>query len=551
MLLGAVAVACGGAAPEATSGPPSTRPPAEGAAPASDTPPAPDPDQPADGEPADGEAADGVSADGVSADGEPADGEPADGEAAQSAAADARAGENIAWTPCGAGLECGFVEVPADYRAPGGASLKIAVNVHRAAIPAERIGYLVVNPGGPGESGVEMVAGAPFGQFSAPVTDRFDIVGFDPRGVGLSEPAFACGRPGEQLALLAAIDGPVDTGGETDSAEAAAGLCIQSMGPVGGLLHSAYVARDIDEIRKALGAGAISYLGFSYGSALGAWYATLFPDSVRAMVVDGADNPVKPVGSRQERIDDEFETLATLADFLDRALSACADPDCPIFDDGDPVGYFQRAAGKLHLVNAAAGHPQAGAFGVISTLYSEDTWPALWYGLYELNEYDDPSILAEFAGFQMGPEPGAASFTAHVNCLDDWALHPQLDRAARLGDSDAVTAAAGARLPLLAATDPFIADVCPFYDQFPPEPLQGPLDGGGVPILVVGNHDDPFTAFRESEELATEILANGYLVEVAHPTHVVYPDNRCVNDHVHAVLIDGRYPAERRLSCPG
>ncbi len=117
------------------------------------------------------------------------------------------------------------------------------------------------------------------------VLDHFDIVGFDPRGVGASEPAFACGAPGERLALLATIDLPIDTDSEVAAGEAAANLCIESMGPVGGLLHSEYVARDMDEIRKALGADRISYLGFSYGSTLGVWYATLFPGSVRAMVV--------------------------------------------------------------------------------------------------------------------------------------------------------------------------------------------------------------------------------------------------------------------------
>ena len=460
------------------------------------------------------------------------------------------AGEQIDWAPCGPGVECGFVAVPGDYRDPEAGSIRIAVNVHRATSPDERIGYLLVNPGGPGESGVELVHAAPYGAFSEEVTARFDIVGFDPRGVGDSEPVFACGTSGEQLALLATIDGPVDAPDEIAAGEAAANLCVESMGPAGGRLHSASVARDMDEIRKALGADQVSYLGFSYGSTLGVWYATLFPDSVRAMVVDGADNPPRPVATQQERIDDDLETADTFSVFLERALTACADPDCPIYNDGNPVGYFHQAVEKLPLVSAAAAdHPQAGALGVISTLYSEDTWPALWQGLYDLEEYDDPSILVEFAGLQLGPDPGAASFTAHVNCLDDWAMHPELDRTTRLSDFSATNAAIAEMFPLLAALEPFTPDACPFFDQFAPEPLDGPLDGSGVPILVVGNHDDPFTSFRESEELATETLSNGYLVETYHPTHVVYPNNGCVNDHVHEVLIQGRYPGERRLLC--
>ncbi len=407
-----------------------------------------------------------------------------------------------------------------------------------------------MNPGGPGESGVKFVHGIPFGLFTDEVVSHFDIVGFDPRGVGASEPEFACGAPGEQLALLATIDEDIDTPDEIAAGEAAANLCIQSMGLIGGLLHSEYVANDLDEIRKALGADQISYLGFSYGSTLGVWYATLFPESVRAMVVDGADNPVDPATTQQERIDEVVEEIAPLAASLEQALVACANPRCPIYNDGDPVGYFKQAVAKLDLVNAAAdNHPLAGFFGVISTLYSEEAWPSLWRGLFELNENDDPSTLLRFAGIQLGPEPTAANFTAHVNCLDGWILQPELDRATRLDDHVVIDATINEKFPLLALLDTSFPGACPFYDQFAPNPLEGPLDGGGVPILVVGNRSDPFTPFTESEELVTETLSNGYLLETSHFSHVVYPKNECVNDHIHSVLLDGASPGDRRLFC--
>ena len=349
---------------------------------------------------------------------------------------------------------------------------------------------------------------------------------------------------------LPQLTGPIDTPDEIAAGEAAANLCIQSMGPVGGLLHSEYVANDMDEIRKALGADQISYLGFSYGSALGVWYATLFPKSVRAMVVDGADNPVDKAATQQERVDEAIEEVSPIAALLEQALTACAGPRCPIYNDGDPVGYFNQAVTKLDLViRAADNHPLAGLFGVVSTLYSEGTWPGLWTGLFELNENDDPSTLLEFARIQLGDEPTAASFTSHVNCLDGWVLYPELDRATLLDDSIIIDAAIEEMFPLFASIYPSFPRACAFYDQFAPEPLEGPLDGGGAPILVIGNHSDPFTSFGESEELATETLSNGYLLEVSHFSHTVYPNNECVNNHVHRVLIDGAYPSERRLSC--
>ena len=484
-------------------------------------------------------------------------------------------GEQIDWTPCGP-LECGSIQVPADYRNPDAGSIRIAVNVHRATSPEERIGYLLVNPGGPGANGTRMAFGALVGGFSDEIVERFDILGFDPRGVGISDemvakgldqlgidlrivfeggsgPDFACGEPGEQLALLASIDGAIDTPEEIAAGEAAANLCIHSMGQVGALLGSEYVARDMDEIRKALGAEQISYYGVSYGSALGAWYATLFPMSVRAMVVDGASNPVDPATTQQERVDGEVEEQLVKETVLEKALTACADPECPIYNDGDPVGYFSEAVTKLGLVNAAMdNHPQAGYYGVISTLYNEGLWPDLWQGLYELNENDDPAILRKSAEVQfLGRDPTAARFTNHVNCLDQWSLHPELDRSARVDDVALVDAAIKERLPLRGAMRSYswLVEPCPFYDQFAPEPLAGPLGGGGVPILVVGNHSDPATQFSESEELATETLSNGYLLETSHFKHGVYPQNTCVNNHVHRALIDGELPSERRVFC--
>lgn len=457
--------------------------------------------------------------------------------------------EKIDLFPCGGGIECGLLDVPADYRNPGAGSIKIAVNVRRADSPGERIGYLFVNPGGPGGSGLKLARNSER-VFADELLSRFDIVGFDPRGVGVSDPEFACGAPGERLALLKSIDGDIDTPEEIATGEAAANLCIESMGPVGGLLHSEYVARDMDEIRQALGAEQISYLGFSYGAALGVWYATLFPESVRTMVVDGADNPVDQADTQQERMEEAFEEYAPFEENLERALTACDSADCPIHNGGNPIGYYYRAAEKLHLVNSAAGGvPYAAFLGVVTPLYNEAEWPDLWQGLYELNEEDDPTILLKFVMRQLDDEPTAANFTAHVNCLDGFALKPELDSTIRLDDLVVFDAAFEEKFPLIEAADFDFPSACPFYDQFAPEPLEGALDGGAVPILVIGNRSDPATSFGESEELVAETLSNGYLLETSHARHGVYPDNECVNERVHKALIDGVYPSERRVMC--
>ena len=417
----------------------------------------------------------------------------------------AAAGEQIDWRPCGK-FGCGSIQVPADYRDPAAGSIRIAVNVHRATAPEKRIGYLLVNPGGPGGSGLAMAFGATgVRTFSDEIVERFDILGFDPRGVGLldelvvifekagidltalvgggSEPEFACGGPGEQLALLASIDMPIDTPEEIAAGEAAANLCIQSMGPVGGRLHSEYVARDMDEIRKALGAEQISYYGGSYGAELGVWYATLFPDSVRAMVVDSARNPFpsdpdrpEPESKPEAPKPESVSQTAGQEVRLEEALTACADSECPIYNDGDPVGYYRQAAAKMDLVNAAAKHPRAGYYGVYRAARDETGWPDLWQGLFELYENDDPAILLKYARKERYIRGIGASFNNHISCLDQWVVDPENDRATRLEEEAKLPHAKTRdpdKYPLMGLLPrPSLPDACTFYDQFAPNRLR-------------------------------------------------------------------------------
>ena len=129
-------------------------------------------------------------------------------------------------------------------------------------------------------------------------------------------------------------------------------------------------------------------------------------------------------------------------------------------------------------------------------------------------------------------------------------MYPELDRDTRLSDAEAADVVIDERFPLLALISPPLPSACLFYDQFAPDPLRGPLDGGNVPILIIGNHADPATPFGESEELATDTLTNGYLVETSHIAHIVYPHNPCVNTLVHQALIHTQYPTTRRVTCP-
>lgn len=457
--------------------------------------------------------------------------------------------ESIVWGECVSGLECGFVEVPTDYNDSAAGTLQIAVNVFRALKPDEKIGYLLVNPGGPGASGKEIVDAAQL-VFTDEILDRFDIIGFDPRGVGESEPTFACGPTGAVLDAFNTTDPPVDTPEEVAIVEQALENCVDSMGAAAGRIHSEFVARDMDEIRKALGAEQISYLGFSYGSALGLWYASLFPDQVRAMVVDGADNPLDDQSTLEIRVANEIDESREFERLLNEALLSCDSAECPIFNDGDPVGYYLDAVDKFGLVVAdVSDNPTAAILGLVQPLYNEASWPSLHQALFELQENDDATIFASLARSQMLASEEGVNITGYINCLDSYSLFPELDRGIQLADEIATDAAGREELPLLFAAVLPSVNPCPFLDSIAPAPFEGVLDGGGVPIMVIGNTSDPATPFTESEEVATETMSNGYLVEVDHPSHVVYPSNDCVNGYVHGLLIGNELPADKRVSC--
>ena len=453
--------------------------------------------------------------------------------------------DSVDWVPCG-DIECGTVQVPADYEDPSLGTISIAINRVAAADPADRLGVLLVNPGGPGASGLGLAAAFGFGVFPQSIPNSFDVIGFDPRGVGQSGPEFGCGASGEQLAILADVEDLFDTPEEIAAGEAAVDLCVESMGPLAGRIHTDYVVRDMDEIRKAIGEEQISFLGYSYGSLIGAWYATLFPDNVRAMVIDGADNPLDDDGTFEERLASAREEIQPIEGLLGEALAACDDATCPIFNDGDPVGFYFDAAEKFDLINQANANNDDTAFlAVITPLYQQRQWPELWDALAALEERDDPSLFSELAQFQLGPDPGLVNITAHINCLDGWALRPEKTREVRLAESAEffeIEDQLIAEFPLLGAIDSSNPGTCNFYDDIAPTPLAVPFDGGDVPILVIGNVSDPVTSFGESEELATEILSNGRLVKVDHPDHTVFPFNTCVNDVVEAALLDMAFP---------
>ena len=311
------------------------------------------------------------------------------------AAAAAAAGASaIAWQTCRSGFDCGRVQVPLDHDQPGGDQISLSLIRLPASSPSRRIGSLFLNPGGPGGSGVEFARDiAKF--MPLEIRARFDIVGFDPRGIGESTPLRCFDTFAESVAVLPAFSFPVTTEQEREQRAAnrtLAAACAEHAGPILNHMSTADVARDLDALREAVGDSRLSYVGFSYGSILGQTYANLFPHRVRALVIDGVVDPIAwttgyGAANRRlpfsTRIGSAVGSQATLDEFF--RLCDLAGPDCALA--GDASGRFAALAARLRekpleIIDPGTGQPFPLTYDLLisatlGALYQPESWPEL------------------------------------------------------------------------------------------------------------------------------------------------------------------------------
>jgi len=268
------------------------------------------------------------------------------------------------------------------------------------------------------------------------------------------------------------------------------------------------------------------------------------------MVLDGADNPLADPEGIAELAEEARSNVGPLHEQFEAAIDSCDTADCPIWNDGDPQGFWFNTAEKLDIVaEARGGNTDAVVLGIIGHLYNQQQWPDLHDSIFDLAENDDPGgflAAADIAGVV-----DEASIVAHINCLDSWALFEEgtlEEEVARIfEEGEQLEAILDGEFPLLDVVDlPDQWSSCIFYDAIDPPEFTGTYDGGNIPILVVGNESDPITPFNRSETFANEVLADGRLIRVSHPAHTVYPSNSCIIDFVHAALIDADYPTSEQ-----
>ncbi len=467
---------------------------------------------------------------------------------ASSGASSAGTGAAVSWTSCSgaagpSGFQCTNVAVPRNPANPQGPTISLALD--RRPASGAYIGVLLVNPGGPGVSGVDFLPEI-VKLLPSSILDHFDVIGFDPPGVARSAP-IDCGTTSQMLNFINVNPAPTSPGGlagllSADRAFAVA--CQAGSGGELGYVSTADAAMDMDYIRKALGVATINYLGFSYGTFLGATYANLFPKHLRAMVLDGAINPALGVLASLD-----YQSTAFEGDLNSMFASCQANATCPWRPGADPLKAFEA------LVVAVTSKPlavtgSAQAFGpaqllyaTAAGLYSQSSWPTLEAGLAALTD-GNPSILHalfdSYIGLSAGHLGNELEAETAVNCLDAPAPSVQAVEAA--------APAAQAAAPVFGLMNLYSELVCSVWPtSATSKPAILPAVGA-PPIVVVGTTGDPATPYSEAVALASE-LRSGVLVTRVGEGHTAYAYSSCVRSYVDSYLLDLTVPPAG-LRCP-
>jgi pimeloyl-ACP methyl ester carboxylesterase len=439
------------------------------------------------------------------------------------------------WENCGGGYECADITLPLDYDDASAGTITLPLIRRPSDSQNERIGSLLVNPGGPGVSGVDFVRSASL-LFSADVRERFDVVGWDPRGVAGSDPAVDC--VDDLDAYVSGDPSPEDVAEQqalNDAAQQLAQGCVERSGDVLPYLSTDYTARDMDRIRAALGDEKLTYFGYSYGTYLGAVYAELFPTHIRAMVLDAAADP--SITAQQ----DTKNQVLGFEHAFDAFLADCArNPGCPYYSDGNPGAAFDALMDRLDTQPIAGDSTlDVGSglaiLGVASALYSEDSWPVLADALAAA-EAGDGSQLLDLSSFITG-RIGPGSYTDELEqriaiiCMDFERL--TYDEKVQLIRELAVEAPRFGEAGIGPAGDP--CDYWPVPSPSTPRRIEAP---GSPPIVVIGTTGDPATPYQQAVSLA-EQLSRGVLLTLVAERHTAYGGlTSCIDDAVDAYLID-------------
>nr|WP_240188710.1 alpha/beta hydrolase [Nakamurella flavida] len=431
----------------------------------------------------------------------------------------------------------------------------LAVIRKPATDQSTRIGSAVFNPGGPGGSGVDIVA--QFGAFGVggDLNRRFDLVGFDPRGVGASLPVVTCQTGAERDADRAAsvrLATDADVQAADARAEAFAQACTARTGEAQGIdgatflgtLGTRDVVRDMDVLRAALGDNKLTYVGFSYGTLLGTIYAEQFGGNVRAMVLDGAVDPV------QDPAESNLDQAKGFQSAFDSFAASCAQqPGCVLgTDPAQASAVFQSLTRPLldtplPLADGRVLTYSDALTGTIQAMYSETFWTPLSEALLSLSQGKGDQLMAlADAYLQRDAQGGYSSlqdaFTA-IGCMDNPREDDPQEQLALIAESNAAAPFADSGEPPLVTRGP-----CDFWPADPTLVPHVPEVPGLAPVLVISTTGDPATPYQAGVDLAEQL--GGRLLTVEGTRHTAYLSAgiTCVDDAATQYLTDLTLPAD-------
>jgi pimeloyl-ACP methyl ester carboxylesterase len=445
------------------------------------------------------------------------------------------------------GLQCARLTVPLDYASPQGDTITIGVLRHKAS--GDRLGALVLNPGGPGASGMVAAASLASQVSSSELGQRFDLVGFDPRGIGASEPEVTCltdqERDTERSEELDTDGSPAGVAKQEAQAKDFAVKCAQRTEHGTAMLANVGtrdVAKDMDVLRSALGEQKLTYLGYSYGTRIGYTYAEAFPNNVRAMVLDGALDP------NQDETDSLVAQGAGFGTAFNQFAAWCAArSDCALGQNAaGATKAFQDLVRPLidKPVTLADGRELTfddATLGAIQAMYSQQLWQSLNSGLGELKNGRGTTLMALADQYNERDTSGHYTntqdvFTA-VRCVDD----PRVTNKTEILDAenqyDTVAPFLDDGRPNGAALD-----ACAFWPVPNTSEPHEPKVAGVSPVLVISTTNDPATPYQAGVNLAKAM--NGALLTFEGTQHTIFlQGNSCVDQVGTDYLVNGTLPA--------
>jgi pimeloyl-ACP methyl ester carboxylesterase len=454
-------------------------------------------------------------------------------------------GQVLHWTACGA-QQCATAKAPMDWEHPS-ASTDISLALTRASATGSRLGSLFVNPGGPGASGYDLVHNDLDFAVSKTLQKRYDVIGWDPRGVGKSSAVKCYDDAGLDNYIYGVAKNPVNSPAwvaeVTRSAKDLGAACLKNTGPLLEFVDTQSTVRDLDMLRAAVGDAKLNYLGYSYGSDIGMYYADRFASKVGHLVLDGATDSTLSI----------FDIDLEQTKGFDLALRHYLE-DCPSTGKCPFTGSVDDSLAKIsalydHLTVSPMTAPDGRkldnnllATAISSALYDKSSWPYLsdMFGEIRKGATDTAFLLADSYNGRNSDgtykDNSLVAFDA-INCLD----YPTVTDPAEIARENALLVAAAPTTTRPSVLGDVVCQNWPFHNTTPPAPVTG---AGAAPILILSSTGDPATPYAWGVALSRQ-LASAHLITRHGEGHTAY--NRgipCVDDAVNRYFTTGEVPAK-------